>query len=210
MYEKVKFLKLTFKFWNEERSADWIMRHQVTTDRIHVATRTPEWRHSCNPDCQNRTMDASNIQMRKNSKHLVGGQLSRPWYLRMRPTFNNKNYGGIVTACNPWFQTADIFHNKSVPVVRNAYLFDYLAPYTMAHLVYQITITLAFKGVQNCSKYKTNMDDDIMNPFSTNRMIEELSLMSYEDEHPIMRDFDSSEGFDVHDFGQCPLEQMNA
>ena len=148
MYEKVKFLKVTFKFWVEDTSEQYAVHRRTTPEVVHGPTRTAEFRYSYDPDCKGRSMDASNISVRRNSKHMVGSVLNRPWYLRMRPTFNCKNYDGVEVAYNPWFSAVDVFTNKSIiPIQRNAYLFDFLARFTAAHLVYQITLTLGFKGL---------------------------------------------------------------
>ncbi|KAI0238251.1 hypothetical protein LSAT2_011127, partial [Lamellibrachia satsuma] len=82
-YEEVKFLKVTFKYWvidaYEKIELMWDDTHQY----MRGTGRTAELRYSYDPDNRGRTMNTENIQLRRNSKHIVGSRLGRPWYFRL-------------------------------------------------------------------------------------------------------------------------------
>ena len=155
-------------------------------------------------------MTANNIMMRRNSKHVVGGRLGRPWYLRIRPTFTRDNGSGVETAYNPWFAAPDVFSSKkTTPEPRNAYVWDLVNRFKGQRLACQRTITVGLKGLQNYAQYQgteASTHPMVNNPWSTRDMMS--SLPSFDPPHDILQSFDSSEGFDVPDFNACPLEEM--
>ena len=154
-------------------------------------------------------MTANNIMLRRNAKHVVGGRLGRPWYLRVRPTFTRDNGSGVETAYNPWFSAPGVFSSKhTVPEPRNGYVWDLVNRFQGQRLACQRTITVGLKGLQNYSQYQSTSSvapPSVNNPWSTRDMM--TSLPDLED-HNILLSFDSSEGFDVPDFSGCPLEEM--
>ena len=151
MYEKVKVLKVTFKYWIVDMWPHVQNLPGVTYDLLPWF-RVPEFRWSYDPDCQGRTMNSNNIWLRRNAHHTIGNKLYRPWFLRLRPTYNRGSNvtGKISTPCNSWFDCEKVFGKESVrPVQRNGYLCDFLNKYDQQKIAVQKTYTLGFKIAAN-------------------------------------------------------------
>ena len=76
MYEQVKFLKVTFKYWPLDIYEEIMFDKQVTTQMLRMKGRTPELRYSYDPDCKTRTMTANNIMKRRNALIVVFKSMS--------------------------------------------------------------------------------------------------------------------------------------
>ena len=157
MYEQVKFLKVSFKYWPLDICEEINYTNQGSTVQVlRSRNRTPELRYSYDPDNHRLSMDSNNIMKRRNAKHIVGARLNKPWYFSIRPTFTlGHDVQQFKLAVNPWFDTCDIFHVKTPlhPEQRNAYLWDYLSKFDTQRICCQRTITVGLRGVQNFSKY---------------------------------------------------------
>ena len=159
MYEQVKFLKVTFKYWPLDIYEEIMFDKQVTTQMLRTKGRTPELRYSYDIDCNRRSMNSNNILKRRNAKHILGARLNRPWYFKLRPTFIKGDSGRLSFSCNPWFDTCEIFRVKSPlhPNQRNGYLWDYLNKFDGQRIACQRTITVGLRGVQNFSNYLSSV-----------------------------------------------------
>lgn len=161
-------------------------------------------------------MTADNIALRRNAKHIVGTKLSRPWCLRLRPTFTRDNGAGVETSYNPWFACHDLLTGKqAAPDPRNGYLFNLIGKYAKQRFKLQKTFTVGLKGLINASIYKKNEIEasepmsGFKNPWKTQDILNALPRDDGDvSMHNILQDFDLSEGFDMPDFNSCPLEAM--
>ena len=117
-YEKVKFLKVTFKYW--------VTTQQPGRDYTHK-TNTMELRYSYDPDNAKMHMMPEQIMLRRNAKHIIGARLNRPWYFKLRPTFSSHLSFAANVGVSPWFDTCEVFNALTpiVPYQRNAYLRDF-------------------------------------------------------------------------------------
>ena len=208
VYEQVKFLKIVFKYWVMETSQELVYETGASTRQIvRHNERNMELRYSYDPDCQRMSMDANNIAKRRNAKHIVGARLYKPWYFRLRPTFQNNIQGNMVKfAINPWFDTCELFHARSpiLPTQRNAYLWDFKNKWEGQQIACQRTITVGLKGVQNYSKYlpptkPTVVNSTNNNPWDTQDFLDSLPDLD-EDEVDVSTNW--------HEPEYCPLEDM--
>lgn len=183
MYEQVKFLKITFKYWVIQTSQGYKFDKSQTSQWVHDDERNMELRYSYDPDNNRMSMDSVNIAKRRNSKHIVGNRLLRPWYFRLRPTFTDNIHGDhLKIAINPWFDTCELFHASQpiIPLQRNAYLWDFHSKWEHQSLACQRTITVGLKGVQNYSKYippktsRTEIGAAVNDPWNTQTFLDSL------------------------------------
>lgn len=192
IYEEVKFLKVSFKYWVLDISQKVVLNRGPGVQGLLDQGRCPELRYSYDPDNLRRSMDCNNILKRKNARHIIGSRLNRPWYFNLRPTFNDGFPGHIQTATNPWFDTSVIFAPKEPkhPNQRNAYMWDYLNKFQEQRLACQRIITVGLKGRCDFSKYlEKPQETPLFNDYR--EMKDELDSIDCQD----VMSLESSQGF---------------